>query len=296
MQKEYLTIGIGCILLLLPLLMQAQRGPNVIEPPKNTKLVRGCLYEVVPGLAEITKLEVDKTAEESLLHYNEHKVLFKFIPMGSTELLPCLKENELEFTLRSNITKIPVGPQYIQQKGMKVGTKYAMNILQIKDKDACLEQYTYESKILNNDLSEAENQIIPFVKGSYSESEALDNTRMKLEDCLSTELLEEPNSINDLGVNEDSLRAVIRVEVAEKQAKRKFVPQKSNASVKGYQLKTTAIKKARKIAREKAKQTQLAKRTTLLAKKEQQQKMKALRAKIEKEVELEIQEEIRKKQ
>jgi len=142
MRTKYLGIG---ILWILPFLMLGQGGPNVVLLNKNTKIVQGCLYEVVPGLAEITTLEMVKSAKESLLDYNEHKVLFKFEPMGSVELLPCLKELELEFTLKSNNTKIPVGPQYIQQKGIKVGTRYAMNILQIKDKAACLEpkQYRY---------------------------------------------------------------------------------------------------------------------------------------------------------
>lgn len=285
MQKKYLGIGIGGILLILPLFIQAQRGPNVVEPEKSTKLVRGCLYEVVPGLAEITKLEIDKTADESLLHYNEHKVLFQFTPMGNAELLPCLKEHDLEFTLRSNRTKIPVGPQYIQQKGIKVGTKYAMNILQIKDKDACLEQYTYESKALDNDLFEAEAQIIPFVKGTYLEQK----TAERFEDCLPDERGEGVSFINDLGVNEDSLRAIIRMEFAQKQQKRKFVSKKSTSISKNYEPKAILIKKARKIAIEKTKQEKLAKKDALADKKKRIEKLKALRAKLELEIELEMQ-------
>lgn len=285
MHKEYLGIGIGSILLILPFFIQAQRGPNVATPEKSTKLVRGCLYEVVPGLAEITRLEVDKTADESLLHYNEHKVLFQFTPMGNTELLPCLKEHELEFTLRSNVTKIPVGPQYIQKKGIKVGTKYAMNILQIKDKDACLEQYTYESKALDNDLFEAKAQIIPFVKGSYLEREVA----VKLEDCLPNERGEEASLMADLGINEDSLKAVIKMEFAQKQQKRKLVSKKSKSISNSYESKAILIKKARKIAVEKTKQDKLAKRNALAEKKNRIEKLKALRAKLELEIELEMQ-------
>jgi hypothetical protein len=288
MQKRYLEIGIGGILLILPLFIQAQRGPNVVEPEKSTKLVRGCLYEVVPGLAEITKIEVDKTADESLLHYNEHKVLFQFTPMGNTELLPCLKEHDLEFTLRSNVTKIPVGPQYIQQKGIKVGTKYAMNILQIKDKNACLEQYTYESKALDNDLFEAKAQIIPFVKGSYSEA-TLNKTAVNLENCLSAERLEDVHLTDDLGVSEDSLRAIIRMEFATKQQKRKFVSKNPKSISKSYESKAILIKKAKKNAVEKRKQERLVKRTALVEKKKRIEKLKALRAKLELEIELETQ-------
>jgi hypothetical protein len=295
MQKGYVGIGIGGILLLLPLFMQGQSGPHVVTPEKTTKIVRGCLYEVVPGLAEITKLAIDKPADESLLNYNEHKVLFKFTPMGSAELLPCLKEQELEFTLRSNVTKIPVGPQYVQQKGIKVGTKYAMNMLQIKNKDACLEQYTYESKALDNDLFEAKAQIIPFVKGSYSEAVAINSRAVELEDCLLEDVEKELISSTDLGVNEDSLRAVIRIKLENKQAKKRLISKEPRAISKSYQSNATAIKKARNIAKEKRKQEKLAKKQILIAKKERAERLNALRAKIEREVALEIQAEMKKK-
>lgn len=288
MQKGYLGIGIISVLWILPLLMQAQRGPNAIELETETKVVRGCLYEVVPGLAEITKLEVDKIADESLLHYNEHKVLFKFTPMGSAELLPCLKEHELEFTLRSNVAKIPVGPQYIQQKGIKIGTKYAMNILQTKDKTACLEQYTYESKALDNDLFEAEAQIIPFVKGSYSTSASLSKTVAELENCLSVEEVKETDLFQDLGINKDSLRTVIRMELQEKGQKSKANPKKPQIVSKGYVPKATAIKKARKVAKEKVKQEKLVKKQALSTKKERAKKMKALRVKLKSEIQEEM--------
>lgn len=294
MQKGYLKIVIGCILLIFPLLMQAQGGgPNGVEPQKNTKLVRGCLYEVVPGLAEITKIEVNKTADKSLLQYNEHQVLFKFTPMGNTELLACLKENELEFTLRSNRTKIPVGPQYIQQKGIRLGTKYAMNMLQIKDKAACLEQYTYESKILNNDLFEAEAQIIPFMKGSYSESKVLIPSTKKLENCLSTENPEQQNSMNALGINEDSLRALIRIEKVAKYQNKQPKIKASKSVPKTYQTRAVAIKKARVVAREKKKKERALKKRALAAKKERRIQLKALKVRLEREVDLEIQEEMK---
>jgi len=288
MQKGYLGIGIISVLWILPLLMEAQRGPNAIELETETKVVRGCLYEVVPGLAEITKLEVDKTADESLLHYNEHKVLFKFTPMGSAELLPCLKEHELEFTLRSNVSKIPVGPQYIQQKGIKIGTKYAMNILQTKDKTACLEQYTYESKALHNDLFEAEAQIIPFVKGSYTTSASLNKTVAELENCLSVEEVKETDLFQGLGVNEDSLRTVIRMELQEKEQKSKANPKKPQIASNRYVSRAAAIKKARKVAQKKVKQEKLVKKQALSAKKERAKKLKALRAKLKSEIQEEI--------
>lgn len=287
MQKGYLGIGIGSVLWILPLLMQAQGGPNAAVPEKNTKTVRACVYEVVPGLAEITKLEIDKTADESLLHYNEHKVLFKFTPMGDAELLPCLKEHELEFTLRSNVTKIPVGPQYVQQKGIKVGTKYAMNILQTKDKKACLEQYTYESKALDNDLFEVKAQIIPFVKGSYYTALPM-NEVGKLEACLSTEEVVETISVQALGLNEDSLRTVIRTELEAKYKKPNTKLKNKQESANNYVSKGRAFKKARKIAKEKARQDKLEKQEQLLKEKERRMQLKELRTRLEQEIELEI--------
>ena len=163
---------IGCIaaaiisLLSNPLL--AQNGPNEnVNANLQKKIVRGCEYEVLPGLAEVVSIVKTRDADKSALQYDEHEVLFKFTPMEGGELLTMLKDTEIEFYLRSRAVKIPVGPEYIKAKQLRKGTKYAMNLLQTRNRDACLERYTYESKALDNDLFEAYDNIIDYTKESY---------------------------------------------------------------------------------------------------------------------------------
>ena len=105
---------IGCIaaafisLLSNPLL--AQNGPNEnVNANLQKKIVRGCEYEVLPGLAEVVSIVKTRDADKSALQYDEHEVLFKFTPMEGGELLTMLKDTEIEFYLRSRAVKIPVG-------------------------------------------------------------------------------------------------------------------------------------------------------------------------------------------
>lgn len=152
----------------MPVDMIAQKGPSEGTSGKvRTKIVRDCEYEVLPGLAEVTSIEQVRPASESALKYDEHEVLFKFTPMEGGELLEMLRDTEIEFVLRSRAIRVPVGPEYIKAKNLKVGTKYAMNLLQTKNRDACLELYTYESKALDNDLFEAYEYIIDYTKEAY---------------------------------------------------------------------------------------------------------------------------------
>lgn len=146
----------------------AQRGPSAGEGDNvRTKIVRDCEYEVLPGLAEVTSIEVIRPASESALEYDEHEVLFRFTPMEGGEMLEMLQDTDIEFVLRSRAVRVPVGPEYLKQKQVKVGTKYAMNLLQTRNREACLERYTYESKALDNDLFEAYENIIPYMKEAY---------------------------------------------------------------------------------------------------------------------------------
>ncbi|WMX16859.1 hypothetical protein [Aureispira sp. CCB-E] len=232
---------ITSIFFILPMWGVAQSGLSAIAP--QTKTVRGCVYEVVPGLAEITKIEVSKGAAESVLNYDEHKITFQFTPMESDNLLTCLKENELEFTLRSNIAKIPVGPQYIQQKKLKEGTKYAMNILQTKDQKACLEQYVYESKALDNDLFEVKEQLIPFIKANYPK--IYSDIEVKLEACLATQ----DTITNTLEVDKRNLKAVLEIEQKKQDYKSNEMKKEGASYI--YITRRAAFKKARKIARQK---------------------------------------------
>ncbi|WMX16856.1 MULTISPECIES: hypothetical protein [unclassified Aureispira] len=152
----------------MPVDMIAQKGPSEGTSGKvRTKIVRDCEYEVLPGLAEITSIEKIRPASESALKYDEHEVLFKFTPMEGGEILEMLRDTEIEFVLRSRAIRVPVGPEYIKAKNLKVGTKYAMNLLQTRNRDACLELYTYESKALDNDLFEAYEHIIDYTKEAY---------------------------------------------------------------------------------------------------------------------------------
>lgn len=159
------AIGICCG---TPNSLFAQKGPSEGSADKvRTKIVRDCEYEVLPGLAEVTSVEVIRPAAESSLQYDEHEVLFKFTPMEGGDLLEMLRDEDIEFVLRSRAVRIPVGPEYIKKKGVKVGTRYAMNLLQTKNRDACLERFTYESKALDNDLFEAYENIIDYTKEAY---------------------------------------------------------------------------------------------------------------------------------
>lgn len=152
----------------MPIDMLAQKGPSEgSSGTVRTKIVRDCEYEVLPGLAEVTSIEKVRNASESALKYDEHEVLFRFTAMEGGEVLEMLKDTEIEFVLRSRAIRVPVGPEYIKAKNLKVGTKYAMNLLQTKNRDACLELYTYESKALDNDLFEAYEHIIDYTKEAY---------------------------------------------------------------------------------------------------------------------------------
>ncbi|BDS12020.1 hypothetical protein [Aureispira anguillae] len=170
MRKLYsgiLATAIGA-LCSMPVDMMAQKGPSEgTSGNVRTKIVRDCEYEVLPGLAEVTSIEMLRPASESALKYDEHEVLFTFTPMEGGDLLEMLRDTDIEFVLRSRAVRVPVGPEYIKKKGLKVGTKYAMNLLQTKNRDACLERFTYESKALDNDLFEAYENIIDYTKEAY---------------------------------------------------------------------------------------------------------------------------------
>lgn len=168
MRKLYVIWAVTICCLFSITLMAQQHGPSVSDGNNiRTKIVRDCEYEVLPGLAEVTSIEVVRPASESALKYDEHEVLFRFTPMEGGEMLEMLKDEDIEFVLRSRAIRVPVGPEYIKQKNVKVGTKYAMNLLQTRNREACLERYTYESKALDNDLFEAYENIIEYTKEAY---------------------------------------------------------------------------------------------------------------------------------
>jgi len=157
MKKLYPTIVtlLAC-LLIAPNLSAQKKGPSNDEPQKEIKTVNGCDYEVVPGLAKVTAIELRTPKEESILKYNEYDVWFTFEPMEGDELIEPIQDTEIEFVLRSGNMRIPVGPEYLEEFRIKKGTRYAMELLQTRNRDACTELYLYESKALRNDLFEAD--------------------------------------------------------------------------------------------------------------------------------------------
>lgn len=172
MRKLYATWTAVAACCLFSTALVAQRGPSASDGGNvRTKVVRDCEYEVLPGLAEVTSIRVIRPASESALKYDEHEVLFRFTPMEGGNMLEMLQDEDIEFVLRSRAVRVPVGPEYIKQKSVKVGTRYAMNLLQTRNREACLERYTYESKALDNDLFEAYENIIPYTKIAFEQQQ-----------------------------------------------------------------------------------------------------------------------------
>lgn len=138
--------------------LQAQRAQRVSNKPE-TKIVRGCEYQVLKGLAEIKEVNKITDAEESALGYDEYEVKFNFIPMEpGHKLLTTLSDESFEFKLRSGYDRVPVGPEYIKHYHVRKGLKFAMSFLQTRNGE-CREKYTYESRGLPNDLFEARDQL-----------------------------------------------------------------------------------------------------------------------------------------
>ena len=320
MRKIYLLAP----LLATTLLTYAQQGPNPSLPETTTKVVRGCEYEVIPGLAQVTQINIKHPASESLLEYDEYDVQFIFIPMDGHTVIDAVKEQELSFMLRSGATQMPVGPVYIQKKGVKVGTKYAMNLLQTKNANACLEQYTYESKALNNDLSEAEDRIIPYVKSTYKApvfvtnkvdnkaevaptststppietdipENLVDMTEEEMRIYVANKIEQQPSPIPSTNsINVDSLKTVIRNNLYNK-----YQPQLKAAAQTATPIKRPnrqqALKVARKEQQAKKRQEKLEAQQKTKKALEQKIKLETLKAQITQEVEDEIQAEIQAK-
>lgn len=138
--------------------LQAQPAKKVSNKPE-TKIVRGCEYQVLKGLAEIKEVNKITDAAESALGYDEYEVKFDFIPMEpGHKLLTTLSDESFEFKLRSGYDRVPVGPEYIKHYHVRKGLKFAMSFLQTRNSE-CREKYSYESRGLPNDLFEATDQL-----------------------------------------------------------------------------------------------------------------------------------------
>jgi hypothetical protein len=174
-------------------------NPNIAKVAPRSEIIRGCYYEVIPGWAEITKIQPCLSAKESIYNYTEHQILFKFDAHQGYDLLDKLKGEELEFILYHRDEKVSVGPAYIQQKGLQVGKRYAMKLYQKRDGQICTEQYTYTSEVMDNDLFE----LFP--------------RRSKLRDIKEEKPEEQQDTILDLGIT--SKATIMSYENAKKELK-----------------------------------------------------------------------------
>lgn len=134
--------------------LSAQGGSNA----KTTKVhVGNCDYQVLSGLAEVTRVEKRLPKDSSALQYDEHVIYFKFTAKEGGELMANFREQELEFFLISDGEKFPVGPQFMKQYQIRPNTKYAMKFLQ---GPACEEKYRFgDVGGLPNDITEASTRL-----------------------------------------------------------------------------------------------------------------------------------------
>ena len=131
-----------------------------IKPLPKVEQINGVAYEVLPGLAEITSIQLVKAAKESPLGYDEYQVLFRFIPMEGHELLAILKERPLNLVLKYHRSSVRVGPAYIREMNLRVGTRYAMQLFQTRSGGLNVERYFYQSNILENQLFKVYERVI----------------------------------------------------------------------------------------------------------------------------------------
>jgi hypothetical protein len=145
--------------------VQAQGGSSA----KVVKTrIDNCDYQIISGLAEVTKVEMRLPKDSSILLYDEYAISFKFIPKEGGELMASLRDQEMEFYLHAKGEKILVGPQYIKQYQIRAGTKYAMKFLQ---SPLCEEKYRFgDVGGLPNDISEAAGRIDEIKKRRLEEA------------------------------------------------------------------------------------------------------------------------------
>jgi hypothetical protein len=131
-----------------------------IKPLPKVEQINGLDYEVLPGLAEITSIELYKEAKESALGYDEYEVLFRFIPMEGHDLLAVLEGKALDLVLKYHRSTVRVGPAYIRKMNLRIGTRYAMQLFQTRSGGLNIERYFYQSKILENELFKVYERVI----------------------------------------------------------------------------------------------------------------------------------------
>jgi hypothetical protein len=143
---------------------QAQAQGNKVVKTR----IENCDYQIISGLAEVTKVEMRVPKDSSILLYDEHAIFFKFIPKEGGELMASVRDQEIEFYLHAKGEKILVGPQYLKQYQIRPGTKYAMKFLQ---GPLCEEKYRFgDVGGLPNDVSEAGTRIDEIKKRRLEEA------------------------------------------------------------------------------------------------------------------------------
>jgi len=182
-------------------ILMAQPQKSVKLPQPEMKMLRGCEFQVLKGLAEIVEIVKLKDASESLLGHDEYSLKFKFILMEGGQLMKSLENQIFEFYLYSGFFKLPIGPKYIQHYGLKKGQRIALNLLQNLNGD-CEEKYATESLGIPNDLSECESRLPEYKKilseGKFLEKETKYLTRTEKE-----------NRLIKKGVESDSMQNVV---------------------------------------------------------------------------------------
>lgn len=131
-----------------------------LKPLPKVEQMNGVDYEVLPGLAEITSIQLVKEATQSALGYDEYQVLFRFIPMEGHELLAVLKDKTLALVLKYHQSSVRVGPAYIRKMNLRVGTRYAMQLYQTRSGGLNVERYFYQSQVLENQLFKVYERVI----------------------------------------------------------------------------------------------------------------------------------------
>lgn len=153
-----------------------------IKPLPKVEQINGVDYEVLPGLAEITSIQLHKEAKESALGYDEYEVLFRFIPMEGHDLLAVLQGKVLDLVLKYHRSAVRVGPAYIRKMNLRIGTRYAMQLFQTRSGGLNVERYFYESKILENQLFKVYERVIEELSLTLTFNEA-DTTILEKNDA-----------------------------------------------------------------------------------------------------------------
>lgn len=174
--------------------------PKIPKVAPGTEIVRGCYYEVIPGWAEITRIQPCLSAKESVYNYTEHQILFKFDPHQGYDILDKLKEEDLEFVLYHRGEKVAVGPAYIQQKGLEVGKRYSMKLYQKRDGQVCTEQYTFTSEVLDNDLFELFSRRTKLMEELEKNMTEAQDTVLELENNLEPKIMNYESAKKELKI------------------------------------------------------------------------------------------------